>query len=122
MRTILVLIVLLLAFVLGTVFCAWWSVPILGLFWGLLAGSKQHAACKAAAAAAASWALLLAWTGSQGPLGHLAERLAGVFMIPGWALLLVTCLFPALLAGTAATLGSGFRRGSTITRETNAAH
>jgi len=95
---------------------------MVGLLWGLLLGPKLHAGWKAAAAAAAGWALLLVWTGSQGPLGSLVDRLAGVFMVPGWALLLITCLFPALLAGSAATLASDLRRGGMAKRETNEVH
>lgn len=48
------------------------------------------------------WALLLGWTAVEGPVGLVARRAGGVFLVPAWGFVLVTLLFPALLSGAAA--------------------
>jgi hypothetical protein len=78
----------------------WWTVPLVAAVWARV---FPHAAVRTCMAAAAlSWAALLAWTGLHAPLMLLVRRLADVFQLPPWGLLAVTLLFPALLAGMAA--------------------
>ena len=106
----------------------WWTVPVLGLIWGWLnpdplrVGSRaaeppsrpvvkppsRRAALPATLAALAGWALWLGIDGlaGAGGLGRLGPRLAGVVGQPLPLLVAVTLLFPALLAGTAAAVGS----------------
>ncbi|HEX9165444.1 MAG TPA: hypothetical protein VF862_06010 [Gemmatimonadales bacterium] len=89
----------------GTVAAGWWMVPLLALGWGALG----HRASGAFLAAVMAWALLLAWQSLQGPVGVLAERLAGVLPLPAWGVLAAGPLFAGVLGWSAATLG-GLRR------------
>lgn len=90
-----------LAFALGTAVLGWWMVPVLGAVYGGLRPSARPA-LTAASAAMAAWALLLSLTATQGPVGRLAGVLAGALGMPGFALMAITLIFPALLAGPAA--------------------
>jgi hypothetical protein len=101
--------ILLMAFVLGTAFLAWWTVPIVAGVWGLMATYTLKPWRSAAAAAALAWALLLAVSGTRGPLLELAGLLGGIFGLPGFAVVLLTLAFPALLAWSAAGLVSALR-------------
>ena len=85
----------------GTAAAGWWMVPLLALAWGVLG----HRASGAFLAAVTAWALLLAWQSFQGPVGVLAERLAGVLPLPAWGLLATGPLFAGALGWSAATLG-----------------
>ena len=51
----------------------------------------------------------MAWNWMEGPVAELAGSLGEVMGLPGWALLLATVLFPAVLAGTAAAVGAAIR-------------
>ncbi len=99
MRMILRVLFLAGAFALLTAFVDWWAVPILGMVWGLLATRETRPIVTAAASAALGWAVLLVWTGLHGPVGAVATKVGGVMGIPGWLLVVVTLLFPAVLAG-----------------------
>jgi hypothetical protein len=55
-------------------------------------------------AAALGWAALLAVDARSARLGVLATVLGGIFPVPGWALLIVTLLFAALAAWSAAVI------------------
>jgi hypothetical protein len=85
----------------GTALAGWWVVPVLAGVWvRVLPRRKLVRSCMLGAAL--GWALLLGRTALEGPVSLLARRLGGVLQLPGWGLLLVTVLFPALLAGAAA--------------------
>lgn len=99
MRVILRLFFLAAAFALITAFVDWWAVPILGMVWGLVAARETRPMLTAAASAALGWAVLLVWTGLHGPVGAVATKVGGVMGVPGWLLVVVTLLFPAVLAG-----------------------
>ena len=94
--------VLVLAFGTGTVVFGWWTVPVIGLIWGVIAPSRVQAGVAAAIAAALSWGLLLSWTATQGPIGTLARSVGGIFGVPTLAFFGITLVFAALLAGSAA--------------------
>jgi hypothetical protein len=94
------------AFALAT-WISWWGVLIVALLWGALQPRVNAPAGTAAAAAGLAWAL---WFGydrvvAGGNFTALAGRLAGVFTLPVPALLLVTAMFAALLAWSAAAIG-----------------
>jgi hypothetical protein len=89
------------AIAIGTWVLGWWAVPLLGAVWGVLQRGRPRFVT-AFAAAAIAWASLLAFDALQGAMGRLAGVLGGVFMLPGAALLVVTVLYAALLAGCAA--------------------
>ncbi|UCC82739.1 MAG: hypothetical protein JSW46_17490 [Gemmatimonadota bacterium] len=100
---------LLVAFVLSTAFVAWWTVPVVAAIWGAATAYSRKPWRSAALVAAAAWALLLAVSGTRGPLLELAGLLGGIFGLPGFATVLLTLIFPALLAWSAAGLVSALR-------------
>ncbi|HEU4566115.1 MAG TPA: hypothetical protein VFS05_15750 [Gemmatimonadaceae bacterium] len=103
-----------LALALATLVAGWWGVPVAAAAWGVMARGRAAAAREAALAAAIGWALLLAWQATRGPLGALASRLAGVFGVPTPALILITLLWGALLAWSAAAVA---RYAASIVRQ-----
>jgi hypothetical protein len=58
----------------------------------------------AAASGSLSWALLLIWTASSGPLQSWAAMLGALAGVRGFVLIGVTVLVPGLLAGSAACI------------------
>jgi len=91
------------AFALATAAFGWWTVPLLGVAWPLIAGpAASRAAATAALAAALGWLLLLVWAAAQGPVGLLDAKVGGAMDMPGVVLVFVTLAFPALVAGTGA--------------------
>ncbi|HEX9895935.1 MAG TPA: hypothetical protein VGA78_18530 [Gemmatimonadales bacterium] len=92
----------------GTFWIGWWSVPVLALFMGLRCRSGD-----AAIAALLAWTGLLVWNATTGPILPYADRLGGIFGLPGWGMLLATPLFAALLGWSAATLPHSLRHGGT---------
>lgn len=101
--------VMLPAFVLGTAFVGWWTVPVVGGAWGVVTAYDGKPWRAAALAAAAAWAILLASSATRGPLLTLAGTLGAIFGLPGFAVLLLALIFPALLAWSAAGLVSAVR-------------
>jgi hypothetical protein len=100
-RELATLVGLTMAFVLGTVIAGWPSVPIVSLLWGVVTrwrGAAGPGAVRTGIAAATSWALLLVWVGTQGPLDRVVATLAALVGVPGPVLVVITVLFPALLA------------------------
>lgn len=108
MRRLLAVSGLTLAFVLGT-WVGWWTVPVIALLWSLLPPVRP-AVLATALTAAGAWALWLGldMVAGGGGLGRLTTRLAGVMHLSSPLLILATLLFPALLAGCAASVGGGF--------------
>ncbi len=87
-----------------TWFIGWWGVLIGSIGWGLVAETHTNPARTAALAAAGAWSVLLLSTAMQGPVWTLAEMLSGIFGMPAVGLLVVTVMFPALLALSSAAL------------------
>lgn len=107
MRTALRIALLGLAFALATWVIGWWAVPMLGLVWGWVARRTPRPVVTAGAAAALGWALLLIWIGLQGPVWSVAQRVGPILSLSGWLLVALTFIFPGVLAGAAAGVGSG---------------
>ena len=105
MRSVLRLTLLALAFALATTFLGWWSVPLIGVLWGVVAKRHTRAGFTAAGAATLAWAALLLLVAVQGPMWMLAHKVGAILAIPGWLFIFITLAFPALLAGTAAVVG-----------------
>ena len=86
----------------ATAVAGWWTIPVLAVVW--MRALPRHAATATICAlgAASGWALLLAWDAAHGPVGTVARRVGGVFLLPGWGFVGLTLLFAALLAATAA--------------------
>ena len=57
------------------------------------------------------WVLLLGWIGVRGPVLAVADVVGRILALPAPVLIAVTLLLPAALAGSAATLAGGWRRG-----------
>jgi hypothetical protein len=95
---------LVLAVAVGTALAGWWAVPVVAAVWVWLSPAPGSPVRRAMIGAALGWALLLGWTALHGPIGPLARRAGGLIWLPGWALVLVTVLFPATLAGLVARI------------------
>lgn len=100
------------AFALGTAVFGWWSVPLIGLLFGLVARIDRPALA-AGLSAGLAWACLLGWIALAGaPLGPLAERFGAILSLPGHSALALPVLFAGLLGVPAAALPAAFRRQS----------
>ena len=99
-----VVIVASIAIGLGT----WLGAPIIApIVVGLAVGflRPRYAARRAALAGALAWGGLLALAAVRGDaLATFASTLGGAMGAPGWAIVLATLLYPALLASSAAWL------------------
>jgi hypothetical protein len=99
------IVLLTIAMVAATAVCGWWGVGVAGFVWGAWAGRARVVAV----AAILAWAGLLVWTAVSGPLGTLVRELGLVAAAPGWVLVLVTVVYPGVLAWSAAVVGKGVR-------------
>lgn len=90
------------AFALSTVLLGWWAVPVITVILVFLRPTMT--AGDLALAAGLSWAGLLFWRASTGPLSVVVDRLSLIFSVPGWVLELITVLVPTLMAWSTATL------------------
>lgn len=87
----------------------WWTIPMIAAVWGAIQPGGA-ARWMAGLAAALSWGTLLAVSAARGPIWELSERVGGVLGLPGFALVLLTLIFPTLLAVSGAELGAVLRR------------
>jgi len=100
-------LMLALAIALGTIWLAWWVVPVVGLGYGAFMHRSRRPGLTAAAAGSLAWGGYLALLGAGGgPVSSFATSLAESMQVPGYAPLLATLGFPAILAGTASYLGA----------------
>jgi hypothetical protein len=109
MRPALRVVLLSIAVALATVALGWWGVVVVGGLWGLIGGGRR-AGLRAALAAVIGWSGMLLWMASQGPVWRVAERVGPIFALPAPGFLMVTLLFGALSAGSAAALAGRLRR------------
>jgi hypothetical protein len=109
--------VLLLAasFAIGTWVLGWWAIPLFAAIAGLLARHAPGQAMAAGAAAAIAWGVLLAWSALRGPIWSLAAQVGGAMGVSGAVLIILTLVFPALLAWLAASLAQILTRGKPAT-------
>lgn len=82
----------------------WWAIPVTAAVWGIMRPVVQRPAIFAASTAALAWTgwLVVDALSPRGDFSGLAVRLGGIFSLPAPALLAITVLFAALLAGSAA--------------------
>src|SRR5687767_6204933 len=110
-----VVLIATIAIVLGT----WLGAPIIAaIVAGLAVGflRPRRAARLAALAGALAWGGLLAVAALRGDaLGSFASTLGGALGAPGWVVVLVTLLYPALLASSAAWVAQ-FAASARLTR------
>jgi hypothetical protein len=105
LRTLGAFLLLVAAFALAS-WIGWWAVPLVALLWGALRPGFPRPILAAALAALLGWAfwLLLDFVGDPAALTRIATRVAAVLQLPAVLLLLLTLLWPALLAWSAAAL------------------
>ena len=88
----------------ATSLAGWWLIPVLAAGWVRVLPRADLPATTCGLGAASGWALLLLVDAAQGPVGMVARRTGGVFLVPGLAVVGLTLLFGALLASTAAII------------------
>ena len=93
-----------------TWFAAWWTVPVVGAAYGAWAANRRLTLFTAMLAAVLGWGALLVYDASAGPVGRLLQVLGALFGVPGAALVVLTLVYAALLAVSAAALARGLRR------------
>lgn len=97
------------AFAVATFGLGWWSVPIVAAAWALISSDPKRARV-AAICAAGGWASLLALDILKGPVITMGNQLGTIMSLPPVVLYLLTLLFPALLAWSAAALVPSWRK------------
>lgn len=76
-----------------------WAPAAAALVWAVLARPRR-AFTEGFVAGLLAPALLLGVAAVRGaPLGHFADMMGGVFQLPGWGVLALSCVLPALMAG-----------------------
>ncbi len=98
-------------FAVATFGLGWWTVPVIAAIYAL-SSSNSNRARIAALCAVGGWGTLLLLDAVKGPVGAMATRLGGVMSIPAPVLFLLTLIFPALLAWSAAKLMPSLRGSS----------
>jgi hypothetical protein len=91
----------------GTWLIGWWAVPVVTVLWQLV--DRDGPPWRAAVAAPLAWGALLALI-PLAPLGRLIPRLAGMFRLPSWALILLVLGYASLLGWSAARVGQAVAR------------
>jgi len=94
----------------------WWGVVVAALIAGVLLHRRPRAAWLVALAAMVGWGALIVADMVGGRFSTLAASIAGVMRVPIPALLAVTLLFGALLAWSAAVVGTEAGRLARDTR------
>ena len=88
----------------------WWGVVIAALIAGAALCDRRGVAWLVALAAIMAWCALILANAVGGRFATLAASIAGVMRVPPALLIVVTLLFGALLAWSAAVLGSEIGR------------
>lgn len=113
MRNLVRFVLLAELFAVATYALGWWTVPVIAALWAVVSRDSNRAII-AGLCAAGGWASLLLLDAAKGPVGTMASALGGVMGVPAVALLILTLVFPALVAWCAASVVSGLiRTGST---------
>ncbi|HEV7993224.1 MAG TPA: hypothetical protein VGP25_15480 [Gemmatimonadaceae bacterium] len=90
----------------------WWGVVLAALVVGMVQRRRRGIAWIAALSAIIAWGALLLFDATSGRFGALAAVLGGVMRVPAAAVVVVTLLFAALLAWSAAVVGSEIGRAA----------
>lgn len=88
----------------------WWGVVIAALVAGVMLFRRDGAAWLVALAAVVAWGALVVVDMLGGRFSTLATSIGGVLRVPAGAVLVVTLLFGALLAWSAAVVGGEIGR------------
>jgi len=97
------------AFAVATFGLGWWSVPVVAAVWAIISRDPNRARV-AALCAAGGWASLLLLDIVKGPVITMGNQLGTTMNLPPVLLYLVTLVFPALLAWSAAALVPSWRK------------
>jgi hypothetical protein len=117
MRNLVKVVLLAELFAVATYALGWWTVPVVAAVYAIMSRDSNRARV-AALCAGAGWATLLLLDSLRGPVGNMAVRLGGIMGLPGYVLLILTLVFPALLAWCAAALVSQLMRKPATSAET----
>ena len=98
----------------------WWTVPVVALVMGAMLHEANGRSGALAWAAAEAWGALLILDALGPGFGRLAHALGGILRIPSALAILVTLLFAAGLAWSAATIGAEIGRALARPREVHA--
>jgi hypothetical protein len=112
-RIVLRVLLLTIAFTIATRVLGWWGVPLTAAAWGAISNGQ---AVSAAIAAGLAWAGLLMRDAAFGPLGTLASDIGALFHAPPAVLIVVTLLYPMILAWSAAVVTGAGRSTATSPR------
>jgi hypothetical protein len=96
----------------ATWLAGWWGVPLVAIVAGALLSTRRGIAGLTALAAVVAWSALILIDGASGRFGVLAGVVGATLKLPAGALLIVTLLFAALLAWSAAAVGVEIGRAS----------
>jgi hypothetical protein len=99
------------AMAVATIAFGWWGVPVVGAAYGVSARHERASALVSGIAGMLSWAALLLWVATLGPVGTLAGALGGVLSIKPVGVYVLTLCFPGLLALTSAMVSRASSRG-----------
>ena len=103
---VIVFLVATLAIAAMTWVAGWWGVALAALVVGATQWRRGGIGWMTALAAIVAWGALLLMDAASGRFGALASSVGGVMRVPAAALVVVTLLFAALLAWSAAVVGS----------------
>jgi hypothetical protein len=104
-----------LSFGIGTWILGWWAIPLFAAVAAVPARDVPHQAVAAALAAAVAWGALLAWSAIQGSVWSFARIAGGAMGVSGPLLILMTLVFPAALAWSAAAIVQRLTRAKPVT-------
>jgi hypothetical protein len=103
------------SFAIGTWVLGWWAIPLFAAGAAVLARDVPRQALAAALAATLAWGALLAWSAARGSVWTFASTVGGTIGVAGLTLIVLTLLFPAVLAWSAALLAQIVTRGKPAT-------
>ena len=103
------------SFAIGTWVLGWWAIPLFAAGAAVLARDVARQALAAAFAATLAWGALLVWSAARGSVWTFASTVGGTIGVSGLTLLVLTLLFPAILAWLAALLAQVLARGKPAT-------
>ena len=95
----------------------WWGLVVAALIAGIVLHRRGGAAWLIALASVVAWGVLVALDTLGGRFATLATSIGGVLRVPAAALLVVTLLFGALLAWSAAVVGGEIGRLASARRQ-----
>lgn len=88
----------------------WWGIVLVALIIGAVFHEHGGGGWRVGVAASVAWGALLVIDVVAGSMGRVATLLGGVMNVPAVVLLLLTIVFPAALAWSAATIAAETRR------------